>query len=430
MAGADAATPRPSVSSGLRRIVARLVTAARFALQFLAYVLSHLVPRRRDQWVFGADAGDRFAGNPKYLFLAVANQDPAIDAVWVSRNPDVVATLRERGYEAYHASSVQGIVATLRASHVFTSHGRADVPWWLTGGATVVQLWHNVAIKHIGLELDRDWSLPGRVLFSALGSNWDVVTVPSQEAHRRMAEAYDLSPDELAVTGFPRNDALADDVPDVDLGLPDEARDVLELARDETVVAYMPTWREGFGMQHGRQFDSADVDFERLQAFAVERDIHILVKPHPHSDPGWALDGLARIHEVPPGMDPYPLLGDVDVLVTDYSSISLDYLHVDNPVVYYPFDLDAYRENPGFRYDYDEVTPGPKARSFDALLDELKTALDGPDEYADARQQVRNRFYAYDDGDAVTRISELLRAESGGRSSSLFNPIRVGDYQG
>ena len=54
------------------------------------------------------------------------------------------------------------------------------------------------------------------------------------------------------------------------------------------------------------------------------------------------------------------VLGIFDLLVTDYSSIYIDYLLTEKPIVFLPYDKEQYLEGRGMNFGYDEVTPGPK----------------------------------------------------------------------
>ena len=390
----------------------------RFVAFWTAYALSYVVgllPARENLWAFGAGGGRRFGENTKYLFLHVAAEHPDVRPVWLSKDPDVIETVRDAGYEAYRASSLRGLFYTLRAKFLFLSLGTNDVTWWVTGAPTVVQLWHGVPLKRIGLTREgKDWGRLDRFRFEYRDSAWDYLTVTAEAVRDVSARAYELSPDRVLPTGYPRNDALLRDVPDEELGSEDAVETVRRLSEEERVVAYMPTYRRGFAEGHGDSIADAGINFELLNALLRERDAHFVVKYHPHAtervDPG----RHERIHVLPDDADIYPLLSDVDVLVTDYSSVYFDYLLLDRPVVFFPYDLDAYRENPGFYFDYDDVTPGPTARSFPELVETLEATLDGEDEYAAERREVRDRFFDHADAESAERVYRTFRSADGG----------------
>ena len=54
------------------------------------------------------------------------------------------------------------------------------------------------------------------------------------------------------------------------------------------------------------------------------------------------------------------LLGIFDLLVTDYSSIYIDYLLTGKPMIFLPYDKEEYLDERGMNFTYEKVTPGPK----------------------------------------------------------------------
>jgi CDP-glycerol glycerophosphotransferase len=107
--------------------------------------------------------------------------------------------------------------------------------------------------------------------------------------------------------------------------------------------------------------------------------------------------------------DAYPLLKDVDLLVTDYSSIFFDFLLLDRPVVFFSYDLRSYLSDDRQMYfDYDSMTPGPKVQTTSALLGAVSEAISGKDEWKQERERVRNLVFAHTDGNSASRLLHEL----------------------
>ena len=75
-----------------------------------------------------------------------------------------------------------------------------------------------------------------------------------------------------------------------------------------------------------------------------------------------------------------------NALITDYSSIYLDYMVLENPIIFLPYDLKEYEGSVGFTMDYNQNTPGPKPKDFSDFLTEFKNIKDAPEPY---REQIR-----------------------------------------
>ena len=341
--------------------------------------------RDPDLWVFGARSGRAFADNAKYCFLHVAANHPEIRPVWLSKNETVVRDLRAADYEAYYTYSPRGLLANLCAGVVCVTHGLRDVNLPLSGGARAVLLWHGTPLKHISWDSHfPKESLPVRWAHAYAHRVLALVTVTAEVMVPVFASAFRIDPDVFAVTGYPRNDALFETILDADIGSDPGVED---LAADERVVLYLPTFRDV------DESVLSTLDTAALTDLLERHDASLLVKPHP--DEPIDLETLAtdRIYALPETIDSHALLGLADVLVTDYSSILFDYLLLDRPLVFYAPDLDRYRARRGFYFDYDEVTPGPIAKT----APEFRAALEGVlgaegDGFADERARVRDRF--------------------------------------
>ena len=98
------------------------------------------------------------------------------------------------------------------------------------------------------------------------------------------------------------------------------------------------------------------------------------------------------------------------MLVTDYSSVYFDFLLLDRPILFAPFDLDEYRTRRNFYYEYDDVTPGPKARTWTEVMNQLDLVLEGVDAHKDDRKRVRDKFNKHQDAGSSARVAEKIQA--------------------
>jgi CDP-glycerol glycerophosphotransferase len=101
------------------------------------------------------------------------------------------------------------------------------------------------------------------------------------------------------------------------------------------------------------------------------------------------------------------LLLAADVLVTDYSSMMVDFANTGRPMLFYTYDLDAYQDEiRGFYLDFVGTVPGPLLRTTDEVVDALRD-LDGVRAaYAERYDAFRSTFCELDDGHAAARVVE------------------------
>ncbi|WP_159103066.1 CDP-glycerol glycerophosphotransferase family protein [Halarchaeum acidiphilum] len=371
--------------------------------RFSVYALSHVSPRSDDLVVCTADPSGRFAENPKYVYLGLRERED-IDAVWLARADSTANQLSDHGLPVQRGGTLGAKWTLLRAGTVIISHD--IVGWELLGGATIVQTWHGNPLKQIGRDTD-DFSPLRQWVQDYILRDWDVVTVTGSGTPKQtFTSAFGLSDDDLAVTGSPRNDPLYHDVEYSELDGLDEHAEWRTFISNNRCILYMPTWRRGTHGADGAEFDAHGLDFDTVGSFCEEHDLIFLVKLHPSesSDVG----DYEHVLELPTSTDIYDILSEVEVLITDYSSVYFDYLLVDSPIVFYPYDLDSFSSGKGFYFEYDEVTPGRKAFTQPELLTAIDEILSGNDTYVDERADLRNEFFDHQDGHSTQRLIDRV----------------------
>lgn len=106
--------------------------------------------------------------------------------------------------------------------------------------------------------------------------------------------------------------------------------------------------------------------------------------------------------EFPEIMDYLPAF---DKLITDYSSIYLDFLCMDKPVAFLHYDFDQYKSKVGFSLEYDEITPGPKLHNQEELIDFI---ISEEDSYIEERSQIRSLINAKSAGNCKENADYII----------------------
>ena len=105
------------------------------------------------------------------------------------------------------------------------------------------------------------------------------------------------------------------------------------------------------------------MDFKKLKA-AFPYQIEVLIRLHPQVHSDAAVDGAVDVTD-------YENINELcmisDLLITDYSSICMDFSLMKKPMVFYAYDLDKYRGDRDFYFDYESYVPGPVVRTMDEL---------------------------------------------------------------
>ncbi|MCB9526678.1 MAG: CDP-glycerol glycerophosphotransferase family protein [Myxococcales bacterium] len=360
-----------------------------------SFLLGHLVPKDPDLFVFG---GRQYGGNTAPVFERVA--EAGRRGVWLTARAEILASGRPG---VLSTRSWAGLWAAARAGAVVLTHSLGDFgPLVLPSRRTrVFNLWHGMPIKRISTADPRFHSRSYAKGNLREMARFEAMFATSPAMADLFARTFRLRPEQVHLTGQPRTDVLfhppAPDFLDrYDPPLPPHSRRVL----------HCPTWREGTPV---RLFPFADHDLAALETLLEELDAVLMVRTHPN-DPGRLAQRGTRV--VPMQGDVAPEVTDVlphfDALITDYSSVYYDFLMLDRPTVFLPYDLAEYREAPGFYLPFEDIVSGPCPGDFAAFCAALREALTTPEHHAEARARIRALVYDHVDDQATTRVLQVV----------------------
>jgi CDP-glycerol glycerophosphotransferase len=387
-----------------------------YFLNIPLFWISTVIPKRNNIWIFGAWMGQRYADNSKYLFEYVNQHCPNIRAVWLTKNRKVLNAVTEKGFEAYLCHSLKGIIAAMRSRIAVITHGKRDdfLPFISPRQTSFVQLFHGIPLKKINYDDKITWfpfnehalsyrlkMLIKRIGFPFLIEEYSMVLATSEETRKIFASAFRTSPERVKICGYPRNDTFF------------KFKKTLLIERDDIdhIGIYMPTYRGDYGSDPDL-FTGYGFDAENMERFLSVNRTFLFLKPHPLNHPPAVVSDKLRqskhiqFLEVD---DTYSYMNQFDFLITDYSSIYFDYLLLDRPIIFAPFDLEAYlKQERELYFDYREYTPGPMAKNWDEVLHCLEESLKNPKKYSAQRTHIREKFHQFADGQSCQRVLDEL----------------------
>ena len=97
-----------------------------------------------------------------------------------------------------------------------------------------------------------------------------------------------------------------------------------------------------------------------------------------------------------------------DLLITDYSSIFIDYLLLDKPILFLPYDFEKYNNEIGFTVNYMTHTPGPKSYSFENFKNEIMKLLNDNEYFFKDRINDKVFYNLYTDNKNCERVSKFI----------------------
>lgn len=300
-------------------------------LRVVLRALSRVVPQSRSVVVA---AFPETEGNGVETARALLRRYPGT-VVWMREAgelPRDVAALVEEGLVLVPKASLAGLWAYLRAEAVLFTHGLYGSPRPVRR-KPVVNLWHGDGPKdirpgkNVGAEILSTYLVGSSALFS-----------------RFKAEANGVPGEDVLLTGNPRTDQFWRE-PDTE--------SLAALGIRGPFVLWMPTFRRpgavgatrtDASLAGGSFAEGPEVD--ALRAGLAARGIQLVVKPHPMDSEQPAGTGMVVVTDADlrrAGVTLYELLGASTGLVTDYSSVWVDYLLLDRPMAFHVHDRGTYQ---------------------------------------------------------------------------------------
>jgi len=363
------------------------------------WVLAGILPKKEDLWIFGAWYGKQYSDNSRALFEKVNEQCPQIQAVWFCHNEVVMKEVQLLGYDAILSYSLKGFWMAIRAHTVIVSSGMVDVNQYAANAPRKVQLWHGIPLKKIGDEARRGGNLIAykflRFLFPFIDPAYSLVTSTSKEMLEVMKKSFPRG-QRFEITGYPRNDSLIRKA---------------SVAKLNNKILYMPTFRNIGNKVIDQMFEGFCPS--RIQEMLEKHSAELIIKLHPTQEkPEIDLAGCDRIKIANPKVNSLTNLSEASLLITDYSGTYIDYLLLNRPIIFFPFDEEEYfSTDRGFNFEYKSVTPGPRCHTWSEIEMLISGTILEKCDYSQQRENIKNFFHKYSDEHSTQRLLDILEEQ-------------------
>lgn len=266
---------------------------------------------------------------------------------------------------------------------------------------TVLHLGHGVPLKKIGLNEERV-SLFKKVNRLIRTRQFTDIICYSEFFKDSMIRTFRNASANYLYLGQPRNDSLF-----LDKSLARKKLQEHSHANDNAqFILYAPTWRP----YKTTVFFPFQLSAPSFGNFLSKENIYIFIRSHPFypstiSSEVQSIENIIEFNsDVAPEICDY--LTGFDGVITDYSSIYIDYLVTGHKVAFIPYDLTDYKDKVGFCYPYHEFTPGIKIFSQSDLMSFL---LSGDKEFEDERLKIKSITNTKNAGNCFEIVEYLKR---------------------
>ena len=330
--------------------------------------LGRLIPKKRNRIVIYSNWGFRDNIRTLYQYLVDNGYQDKYEIVCASNNFYHLKKDRRVKF----VSIYRGLYYFLTSKYFFYSFGKYPIK--PSNNQMVVNLWHGMPLKKIG-NLEEGLERVDYNFFTKLVSSSDFFT-PIMKA------AFNATDEQMLLVGNIRNDEL------------------FEEEKDKNII-WMPTYRNSKNYHDSQDaliFSLDESEFKKINKILAEYEYHLYIKLHPLEESQFKFkNNYSNIHMLSEDIISqrygtlYKFLGTTSALITDYSSVFLDYYLLNRPVAFTINDYEEYKEKRGFVFDdVKSLMTGPTISNFDDLLVFLNSVMMSEDEFYVERNEINS----------------------------------------
>lgn len=383
-------------------------------LRVIGYWGYALLPKKKKLWVFSGFNKKSYFDNTMYFYEYILQNQPDILPVWVTEDENIYKKLKSENKPVYKMRSIKGSFITARASVAVVDHfimSDFSPIYGYNYKTKAVQLWHGVGFKAMGdkdkvlnttvtgvvysddiLVNDNDsllikvkkkiayiFKAPMRELFE----QYFMFVCPGQERIDMIGEVWGVNRNSYFMAGHPRNLPLYEST---------------TYQGDKRKIIYAPTYRFNYNKEK-KLIELCTDAFDKIEELMEKWNCEFVIRLHPHTWRNYKtkLDYILKKYKyivMDDAKDVYSLLGSYDILITDYSSISLDVAMIDKPVIYFCPDYEWFCENEaGFNLNFKESIPGPMVSTWEQALLQVEEYMKDSKKDTDLRKEKCRYFF-------------------------------------
>lgn len=342
-----------------------------------------------------------YSSNARPLFEYMQEKyEDLMNIRWAVNSEEMEEKLNSQGIKAYRIGTKEYFDEIRKTDVFFTTH--CNIIGEKKEDAMYIELWHGISPKQIGfmsdhmLENDLKW-------YSDIKGKVDYFVVPSDFWRVIFSTRFNVEYSRTISLGYPKlNDFINKDSKAILSKVIDK-----DVSKYDKIIYYMPTFRKGCDREQESKvnldnvFNIQSYTEEELVKYLEEHNYLLCVKKHPSEELEFKeidSENVVLIQEkslAGNGLTVNDILNAADLMVTDYSSLGIEFIFLDKPVVYLTNDLEEYGKNRGFTFgDITFWMAGHKVTNITELIKAFDGSLKEDFDYKEEFKQKRNLWFS------------------------------------
>lgn len=327
-----------------------------------------------------------FSGNAKALYeYMVKRYKDNMNYTWIVHNKSIMQLLNKKGIKSILIGTDEFKSYIPKTNVFFTTHANLAGDKIKAKNSIYIELWHGIGPKPVGF-LTENLSKKDILWYNFLKETIDYMIVPSELWRVLFSAMFNINAQQILPLGLP----LLDEIKKSN-GKENLSKLIgVNVNRYNKIIMYMPTFKKGCGRKLESNYnknnilnfyDYSDNDFIE---YLKDNNYLLIVKRHPNDECNYVkiennfiknLDDQMLLNQ---GLNVNNILNAGDLLITDYSSLGLEFCFLDKPVIYIATDLKEYVKNRGvILKDYDFWTQKNYCYSYKDFIYKLEKSLKG-----------------------------------------------------
>ena len=338
-----------------------------------------------------------FSGNSKALFEDMNNKEGNYELIWFCKDKKNADRLNKIGITAICDKDDNFIEEFNKTKIIINTHDYfMDIK---KDNQIFINLWHGLEPKKAGVFSDAE--VEWNYIFSTKN---DFMVATSEFGRMIFSSVFNIPLYRIKKFSQARYKWLFENKGKRNL----EKLLKINVNKFDKIIMYTPTFKKGIGKEDAKINDKnilnlLEYDESILIEYLKKNNILLILKFHPseenkvkssYSDnivilkDEIMIENFITINEV---------LDAVDLLISDYSSIYIDYINLERPVLFFGYDKDEYINNRGILFDDLDFwwQAGPEVKTITEFLDESNKLINNENYYKKEREQFNRLVNGY-----------------------------------
>lgn len=343
---------------------------------------------------------------PLYEYMKKRYKD-SMNMAWAVLSDESVEKLSKMGIEAYKIGTDEYFEYAKNTDVFFSTH--CNITGERNEKSIYVELWHGISSKHIG-NLSDNMTEDDRKWYNHLRKNIDYMVVPSDFWRVIFSTRFNIEYNRTVSLGYPKLDYFVYSDSRNNLS---KVLDI-DITKYNKILYYMPTFRKGCNREQESEINTNNIfnlesyKEQELIDFLHKKNYLLCIKKHPSEELNLnyiECDNIKIITEEKLNLNNITLneiINAADLMITDYSSLGIEFVFLNKPVVYLVNDIEEYREKRGITFNNSNFwMPGFRVKKLNELIFSIENSLSNDKDYsykADMEEKKKMWFGDLKDG--------------------------------